>query len=242
MVAYKGMKNNKCEIGDLLWCHFHKNQNRITKRNALLFQAKRIKKLPHNITQSEQDQFNLYNKWPEFKYVTPGSLSKIKIKRKIYPSKPGRGQYLTIDENNPGIYGIPNTYPFHTCMSQNPLVSNQDLGKEITDLLDFKSGNYFNSYKASRNTKNWSRVIWDLITALSRAKYTLQKSGYINHPRISKFILQNQKDFLMYSKDMDINLNDILPNEDGNFVDDENIGTSTIIMISEEKKYNHWRD
>jgi hypothetical protein len=36
--------------------------------------------------------------------------------------------------------------------------------------------------------------------------FKLQTSGYTNHPRMVKLIHPNQKDFLLFSKDMDINI------------------------------------
>ena len=255
-VHYKGMKKSSCEIGDLLWCHFHKKLDGSYYNSALLLQAKKISKLPHHISNEEIDQFKLYHDWPEFEYVRSGKLNG--QKRKVNPSAPRNGaQYLAIDENSLGLYGISRKYPCITCRSFNPLSKNEDLGKELTGLLTFKSGDMFNDKITSSSSKDWSKVIWDLLEVTAKRIMNRKNSGYINHSRISGFqpyqlngcinmskMINNKffnsffsekeyLSFLKYSENEEPSISD------KHFINDDNSGLSTIIIESHESEQSN---
>lgn len=252
-VHYKGMQNNSCEIGDLLWCHFHKKTDGTYYNSALLLQAKKISKLPYNISKNEMDQFNLYHKWPEFKYVKSGTLND--QKRKVNPSAPRIGaQYLAIEENSLGLYGISRRYPCKTCLSYNPLVFHRDLGSELTGFLNFASGDMFDDKITSSSLKDWSTVIWDLLEITANTIMNRKRSGLKNPPRISGFQpdqlhgcinmskLVNNKFFDSFFSKKDYNSflkyceNKEPPKPDKQFYNDENTGLSTIIIETHESE------
>jgi hypothetical protein len=250
MLNYSGMSGKCCEIGDLLWCHFHRQQNGEYLNNAILFQAKKISRFPYKLLSSEMDQYNLYYKWPKFEYTRPEKL-KNQI-RHVTPSSPRRGaQYLTIDENSPGLQGQPKEYPCKTCLSINPLVYHNDLGKELTNSLGFLTGDMFD-FPSSKD--DWSKVICDLIQIAEDSLMNRLRSGYKNHRRIAGFapsqlqgcisMSQNNPSRILSSflskSDYDslINLNNEAQpnwrNTDNYF--DEDGGISTIIVETAESE------
>ncbi|GAI15023.1 unnamed protein product [marine sediment metagenome] len=71
MVRFSGMRQEYCEVGDLLWCHVHTDSDGDVIRNAILYQAKKTSLQPYTISGRALDQLNLYTKWPQFTYIKP---------------------------------------------------------------------------------------------------------------------------------------------------------------------------
>ncbi len=184
-VRFNGMKGNGCELGDLLWCHFHRDKDGGVSRNAILYQAKRVQGQPVRLKVGD-DQLALYTAWPAFKYTGSGILNG--MERSVRPSAPRRGaQYLLIDERPPedpsaGIVGEPGTYPFGSCIADSTLFSHADLGYELVGTLEMLSGNPFDS-KETAPGDGWSEVVWDLLdTSVNRA-FNRARSGHHCRPR-----------------------------------------------------------
>lgn len=188
-VSFGGMVGKSCELGDLLWCHVHSDKDGNVVRNAILYQAKKSSKQPYRIRKKELDQLFLYSTWPEFTYVTSGTLND--QKRHVKPSAPRRGaQYLLIDDRPPerpesGILGIPGTYPIGSCIPNNPIIDHSDLGLELVHSLEFLSGDPFDDEKTATIENGWSRVVWDILECSRKKAFRRAKSGYDNQPRAS---------------------------------------------------------
>lgn len=188
-VSFGGMVGKSCELGDLLWCHVHSDKDGNVVRNAILYQAKKSSEQPYRIRKKELDQLFLYSTWPEFTYVTSGTLNG--QKRHVKPSAPRRGaQYLLIDDRPPerpesGILGIPGTYPIGSCISSNPIIDHSDLGLELVHSLEFLSGDPFDDKKTATIENGWSRVVWDILECSGKKAFRRAKSGYDNQPRAS---------------------------------------------------------
>jgi len=252
-IHYAGMRGTCREIGDLLWCHFHQQQNGENLNNAILFQAKKISRFPHSLdpsNSSEMDQFHLYHKWPEFKYAHPKKLKN--ESRHVTPSSPRKGaQYLTIDENSLKSQGRPKEYPFKVCLSIDPLFYHNDLGNELTNSLDFLTGDLFD-YPSPKD--GWSKVICDLLRTAEESTMNRLRSGYKNHRRITGFtpsqfhgsisMSQNNPSRILssflsksdYESLINFN-NESEPNRrNDDSHSDENGGISTIIVETAEKE------
>lgn len=188
-VSYRGMHGKSCELGDLLWCHVHSDVNRDVSRNAILYQAKKTSNQPYRIRGNEEDQLKLYTIWPEFTYVSSGTLNG--QTRHVKPSAPRRGaQYLIIDDRPPeqpesGIWGIPGTYPIGSCIPGNPLLDHSDIGLELVKSLEFLSGDPFDQKNIAIQENGWSRVIWDILESSAKKALRRVRSGYSNQPRTS---------------------------------------------------------
>lgn len=193
-VQFDNMNKSSCELGDLLWCFFHRDKLGNTIRNAILFQAKCSSDQPMKIKHNEIDQLDLYSKWPEFKYVNSGKLNG-QI-RHVKPSAPRLGaQYLIIDdrpveEPESGLLGLPNTYPIGCCIAQNPLIDHSDLGLELVHFISLTTGNAFDDWENAKNETGWSRTIWDLIQSSTEKAFRRSRSGIQGTPRTHKYPLE----------------------------------------------------
>ncbi len=176
------------ELGDILFVHRHEDARGNVRRNALLFQAKVSSSQPHAIGKKERHQLRLYQGWPDFKYVTPGSLKG--EDRQIQPKRWHRGgQYLQIDERPPsdpqsGLQGPP-SFPAGVCLPQDPLVIHMDLASELLVWLSGFSGRPFRDWASAATTKGWSRVVWDLLRESLGAALRWKRAFYRGRPRYS---------------------------------------------------------
>jgi hypothetical protein len=189
-IEFKGMQLHSVELGDLLWCHFHRDKQGNSSRNAILYQCKKTNRIAINSVPKENpDQFTLYSRWPEFKYVTGGQLLR-GHSRLVRPSLPRRGaQYLLVNicpYNHNGfqlfddLIAVHRSYPTLSCIARLPFGGHADLGCELVNSLFSLSGDPFDD-KAIASTENgWSQVIWDLIYC-SLKKAIKRKNSNINH-------------------------------------------------------------
>jgi hypothetical protein len=193
-VQFDNMNKSSCELGDLIWCFFHRDKFGNTLRNAILFQAKCSSLQPLKINSDEKDQLDLYSKWPEFKYISSGKLNG-QI-RHVKPSAPRQGaQYLIIDDRpaeipESGLLGLPNTYPIGCCIAQNPLIDHTDLGLELLNFISLTTGSAFDKWDIAENETDWSRTIWDLIHSSTEKAFRRARSGLKGEPRISEYPLK----------------------------------------------------
>ena len=188
-VHYNGMEHNSCEIGDILWCHIHYDNDGYAYRNALLLQAKICLQEPFDILTHEKDQYLLYNRWPEFEYVNMHDL--VQKKRRVRPAAPRRGaQFLLIrpfllTELWSDVSIMNDIQPMGVSISINPLVCHTDLGIELVKTLTSLSGDAFDDKETSSKDTDWSRVIWDLISASSTKAFRRTRSGFDSAPRLT---------------------------------------------------------
>lgn len=188
-VSFGSMKGKSCELGDLLWCHVHTDNDGNVIRNAILYQAKKSADQPYKLHRNDADQLRLYSQWPAFTYVSSGSLNG--QSRHVKPSAPRRGaQYLLIDDRPPerpesGILGIPGTYPIGSCIANNPIMDHSDLGLEFVHSLELLSGDPFDDRKTAIQEKGWSNVVWDILESSAKKAFRRVRSGYSNEPRTS---------------------------------------------------------
>lgn len=188
-VSFTGMERDSCELGDLLWCHVHRDLDGKVTRNTILYQAKKSSEQPYSISRNDSDQLKLYTDWPPFTYVNSGALNN--QSRHVKPSAPRRGaQYLLIDDRPPerpesGIMGIPGTYPIGSCIPNNPLIDHSDIGLEFVHSLGFLSGDPFDDRETASKENGWSKVIWDILESSTRKAFRRVRSGYSNEPRTS---------------------------------------------------------
>jgi hypothetical protein len=192
MVKYTdGTIDRRCELGDVLWCHFHTDIQGNTFRNALLFQSKmsdtEILNIPYDDT-----QLKLYREWPEYEYYRSGALNG--ITRHLKPSQPHAGaQYMGIDKRSPTHphVGIDTHYPYlffpiGTTTITPKLLVDTPLELELTRFLFWGSGRSFDPYNKRNNSDEWTKIVWDLLkNSLGRA-FNRRRAGFNNSPRISR--------------------------------------------------------
>jgi hypothetical protein len=221
-VKFTNMNKSSCELGDLLWCYFHRDKFGNVLRNSILFQAKKTSKIPLKIKNNEIDQLELYSKWPEFEYINSGSLTG--NIRHIKPSAPRLGaQYLLIDDRPPeipesGLLGLPNTYPVGCCIAQNPLIDHTDLGLELVNFLSLTSGNAFDERDIAIKETDWSRMIWDLIQSSTEKTFRRARSGIFGEPRIQNYPLEFLDGFITSTNNRSETIESILGYEKANFL------------------------
>lgn len=187
-VKFNNMHKTSCEIGDILFCHFHRDRRGEIRRNSLLFQTKVTSHQPYYIPKKEGDQLSLYSHWPEFYYIS-GPLKNENIN--VTPHTIHRGaQYLLIDEKSPddpssGLMGLKGTYPIGVCMPDSVLLNHAPFEKELVDFLLCLSGRTIIERNDSRKENGWSQMIWDLIQLSSGRAFRRNRSGYEKAPRMS---------------------------------------------------------
>lgn len=181
-------KLNTCEVGDLLFVHFHKDKSGFVYRNALLYQAKMSSTEPYQVPNSERHQLELYKQWPLIEYVHSGRLNR--KQRDVLPKMPHLGaQYLLIDDRGPkhpvsGVAGFPGTFPYGSCIASDLLFIRNELAVELFQFLQLGSGKSFVENNAV-NIDGWSSLVWDLIEAGMQKAFNRKQAGYSNSPRIS---------------------------------------------------------
>ncbi|MES2394864.1 MAG: hypothetical protein V4549_02625 [Bacteroidota bacterium] len=193
MVKYMdGVTERRCELGDVLWCHFHTNKEGDTFRNAILFQSKMSATLTPAIHYNDT-QLKLYREWPQYEYCRSGSLNG--QVRNLLPKQPHAGaQYMFIDNSpitNPSL-GVQNlnpytTFPIGTTTISPLLLGNTPLELELVRFLFLGSGRSFDSYRNRNASDEWTKIIWDLLrNGMSRA-FNRRRAGFNNSPRISRY-------------------------------------------------------
>lgn len=173
----------RCELGDILFVHIHKDKSGFVQRNALLLQAKMTdpSATKKTIPTSERHQLSLYQYWPNFTYDMRGGPLHGK-RRTIAPQTRHAGaQYLLIDS---GLQFAGSTiptgeYPMAVWMAETPLYTSLTFGNALFDFLSMGSGRQFSDKSMA---KGWSRVVWDLIENGLKKGFTRTRTGHISTP------------------------------------------------------------
>ncbi len=190
MVTYAdGGVNRTCELGDVLWCHFHTDQAGYVFRNALLFQSKISRAanphIPYNDT-----QLKLYREWPQFSYTRAGTLNG-QI-RNYLPKQPHDGaQYMIIDGRriNLGsgrldpLFFRPN--PMRTSTVTPLIYADTSLQAELVRFLFWGSGKPFGGWNEGGPNDVWTKVVWDLLRNGMQRAFNRRRAGFNNEPRIT---------------------------------------------------------
>lgn len=184
MVKFKhGGSNFRCELGDIMFVHIHKDKSGHIQRNALLLQAKMTEPSVEKktIPTSEQHQLSLYQNWPEFIYDMKGGALNGRS-RKVTPQFRHTGaQYLLIDSASHFSAPLPPSgeYPMAIWMAETPLHTSLTFGSALFDFLSMSSGRIFDAKKVA---KGWSGVVWDLIENGLQKGFTRTRTNHVSTP------------------------------------------------------------
>jgi hypothetical protein len=183
--------DKRCELGDVLWCHFHTDRDGKIFRNAILFQSKMSNTIEPAIP-FNNIQLKLYREWPQYEYYRSGRLNG--QTRNLMPKQSHAGaQYMLIDDrplNNPlvGIYSPYSNliFPIATSTVSPKIIGDTPLEFELVRFLFFGSGRTFDSYFNRNTSDEWTKIVWDLLrNGMSRA-FNRRRAGFNNSPRISR--------------------------------------------------------
>jgi hypothetical protein len=194
-----GNTAKRCELGDLLIVHVHRDKKNIFYRNALLLQVKRIadKKTFHKVTSKESIQLKLYKEWPIFHYFKIGcpDLRKSKVTRNVNLKDRHPGAQYLIFNSRPLISRYYKSYCPLTSLYSSSLMSivpaNEVLPHSSSfalsnEMFKFLCGFSGRSYMNKGGT-GWSQVIRDLLRC-SQSIFNRRNIGVINQPRRSFFL------------------------------------------------------
>ncbi len=183
---HHGFRFFRCELGDLLIVHTHKDQAQCIQRNALLLQAKMTAPAAnsHKISASEKPQLVLYQHWPTFSY-DGGHFHE--QRRSVTPTqRPSGAQYLLIDSDQQFSMRVPlpNRHPMAISLAARQLYLNHSFGDVLVDFLLMsrdrcRTGRRF-SGKAG--AAGWSKVVWDLMTNGLKKGFTRKRTGHLPTP------------------------------------------------------------
>jgi hypothetical protein len=172
-----------CELGDLLFAHFHTDSTDHVSRRALLLQAKVVKysKSAYSPT-GGASQLTLYLKWPAFAYANGSFKGEL---REVAPhSRHVGAKYLLIRAPDPAR--LPERTELLPCSAGKVLTPSRSLGDELARLVLLDAGRRFSSYQQSRASRGWSRVVWDLLLNakdLANA-FNRRNAGYVGNIRL----------------------------------------------------------
>jgi hypothetical protein len=225
------------ELGDLLLVYVHTDSTKNKMCNSVLFQAKRTKSPHLKIASSDAHQLKLYTNWPDFTYYRAGKLNG--VKRSIIPKSVSDGaQYLLIDEDPiNGLMGSPYDFPMGCATPSSKMILNNDFATEIVEFLKLKSGRAFDS-DHSTTKDEWSKMIWDLLEATkTRAIRRNMRSKPFDRQTINQmdgtcFFVTTQ-DSIFGELHLSISGSGSDYSND-NFIDEENVGTSLILIESDD--------
>jgi hypothetical protein len=168
---YDGMRKEKCELGDLLIVHIHDDSAGHEWNNALLLQAKMVKRYPHAIRgQRDLDQFQLLDRWPLFRYVKSGPELNGQVRDVVPKAAHPGAQYLGIEwRGEPLGPGSGVRFSLDVCRTRAPIAPSMDFGVAVVDMLIGDQGRRFWGSGTPVHDAGWSQVVWDLIrkTALT---------------------------------------------------------------------------
>lgn len=185
-VSYSDTSNKvKCELGDILIIHIHKDSNGIFRNNSLLLQAKMYSNSTHKIQSNELHQLKLYQEWPAFQYQRSGPLLN-NLVRNVLPKLSHSGaQYLLVD-----TYGhIPRPFlnsPKRQRMAvwpaEDPLFADHSLSEALFNFICGFNGRIF-THNSKDDPTGWSDVVWDLLSHSVTTAFTRRNINVIKAPR-----------------------------------------------------------
>lgn len=181
-----------CELGDILFAHFHTDAAGRVHRSALLMQAKLTSASQYFVPPKERHQLELYSDWPLFKYKR--SCSSLNGKqRDVFPKNSHVGaQYLLLDDGDPanpstGLLGSLDSTAALVAEAQPLLDAKLPLSQALMEFMfGVSSGRNFKDQKTAYlgASLGWSAVVWDLIGySSSHAFNRIKRAGLVNQPR-----------------------------------------------------------
>ncbi|WP_157652761.1 hypothetical protein [Burkholderia ubonensis] len=184
MVKFKHNSGNfRCELGDILFVHIHKDKAGFVQRNALLLQAKMTEpSVPQKtIPAAEQHQLFLYQYWPKFTYDMRGGPLHGKHRTIAPQTRHAGAQYLLIDSAPQFAEAtLPiGEYPMAVWMAETPLYTSLTFGNALFDFLTMGSGRQFSEKLMA---SGWSKVVWDLIENGLKKGFTRTRTGHVSAP------------------------------------------------------------
>lgn len=170
------------EIGDLLLIRTLVKNNTVIERRALLLQAKKAKSIP--AVPDNENQWHLYERWPEFTYASKSVELTGKIRHIKEPDMYDAAKYWLLGSErhcHPHIlhtclmsifYNYPDVFGHYTAQPTRPDISRYRLfASEILDLLIGNAGKTF--ITPPPGTNGWDQVIDDLINVTGKARSKL---------------------------------------------------------------------
>jgi hypothetical protein len=185
VLSTKFPNNSKSvEIGDLLLLRTEMHHAKVTKKHALLLQAKKTLTTP--TTPKNDNQYYLYSRWPKFKYTRPKPLTgQIRIINGKDLSNASKYLFInTIKNINcfcPSIWTIPLFCEHNICYFLAQPLPHQLSHHSclVNELLLFILGLAGKEYKDPNSDRDigWNRVIKDLISVTaSRSSKHIKKA------------------------------------------------------------------
>lgn len=177
---------NHCELGDVLFAHFHSDANGQTHRRALLLQAKMSTSPMLTVGSAERHQLGLYTQWGTFTYrrTSPALNGQT---RTVTPHAAHDGaQYVLVDSRGPvnlasGLSGAPGTYPMGTAPAQLHLAIQTSLGTSLVHTMAGSEGRVFDDQSSA--VADWDQVVWDLLQYGAQANFNQRRVGVRGQPR-----------------------------------------------------------
>ena len=175
-------KPSSVEIGDLLLIRTLVVNNKVDERRALLLQAKKADSIP--ATPDNQNQWHLYEQWPQFTYSPRSGRLTGKSRHIKEPDMYDAAKYLLIGTDAAARHWHRMCcvgWPFHRfyhwpeiCVHQTAQPTKPEISRYrcfIGELVEFLAGNAGKVFdKPASRTRGWNRVIYDLITETAKAK------------------------------------------------------------------------
>ena len=178
LANYGGAKNP--ELGDILLVYIEENKYSVKKCNALLLQAKKVNKVPYNVSYGESHQLKLYEEWPKFTLERAGVLNGTEID--VQPKTLNAGaQYLLFQSACKDEKRVCCAYP------DKELFLEKKLSEQIIDLMKFFTGRTFLYEENSACNDDWTKLIWDLIRISGVSTYNRRAIRRVNESRINTY-------------------------------------------------------
>lgn len=171
---YGGGKNP--ELGDILLIYIEENKYSVKKCNALLMQAKKVRKVPCRVSSADVHQLKLYEEWPKFRLARAGILNGTEFD--IQPKSLNAGaQYLLFQEPCKKENKVCCAYP------DKELSPEKKLSEQIIDLMKFFTGRTFLYEPDSTCNEDWTKMIWYMIKISGVSSFNRKASGRVNESR-----------------------------------------------------------
>lgn len=247
--SFPDTSSKSVEIGDILIVRTYVLRGKIEERRALLFQAKKVEKIPYN--PDKINQWHLYELWPAFNYANGSGNLNGKRRHIKEMDMYDAAKYLLIlrGDSFPCCYNdFCLSWPF-CCLEYRTVYTAQPTRYLLSryrcftrELIDFLSGNAGKIFdKPAVRSRGWNRVIYDLINETARAK-TIYMGRAANQPgKVARgnglfFMTQAQSKFFLVSGGEYSDYSNIppeIPYE--RLSDDDGIGMSIIEIIVEQE-------
>ena len=175
-------KNKSCELGDLLVL-VRKTTADDIRYNASFVQMKRSSDNPPlRITQNgDLKQLFLYERWPCF------TIKQFGKQYNIFPKTVSQGAWYCIIQENRSV-----SVQFYMSepMSSLDYSSSHTFGRFIVNLVEWKTGRSISDL-FSKDSDEWSRLVWDVVLHCAHSKFNRRKSGFEDAPRATDDILKH---------------------------------------------------